>query len=373
MRNILLTFMLFLSAVAWAGESTDDYLTIAPSFPSTIVVPGSDDVYTFIVKMNNVSRHYTAVNMDIHLPSGLEVQTNSNGKLLVSIDTSDDSMVTDELGDNYHTIGATFGIVGDGVLRVAITSMSNDEMKQQDGNLFSFKVKATAYLKPGVIPVAIDNIAFIIKEDAKAYEPANQPDATFTVGTGSSLTLNISSENQWSTCILPFGLNILPEGVEAYTCNQANDEYVLLTPVTSMDGYKPYILHAENGYSGLVEGIVVADNYLEVVTDGLLHGAIVPQQITSGYVLQKPGDDPAQFYNVNGQTFTIPSGRCWVETPSNGARELGITIGTTGITQRTSALNTKDAICYDLQGRRVDQPQIGHIYIIGGRKVLKIK
>ena len=364
--------MLFLSAVAWAGESTDDYLTIAPSFPSTIVVPGSDDVYTFIVKMNNVSRHYTAVNMDIHLPSGLEVQTNSNGKLLLSIDTSDDSMVTDESGDNYHILGATFGVVGDGVLRVAITSINNDEMKQQDGNLFSFKVKATAYLKPGDLPVAIDNIAFIIKEDAKAYEPNNQPDATFTVGTESSLTLNISSDNKWSTCILPFDC-ALPAGVEAYTCDEATEDYIRLTPATSIVGYKPCILYAKNGYSGEVAGNVTADNYLEVVTDGLLHGAIVPQQITSGYVLQKPGDDPAQFYNVNGQTFTIPSGRCWVETPSNEARELGITIGTTGITQRTSAPNTKDAICYDLQGRRVDHPQVGRIYIIGGQKVLKIK
>lgn len=370
MRKILLTFLLCLPAfAAWAGEPTTDHLTITAN---ATVQPGSDDVYTFMVKMNSVSRQYTAINMDLHLPDGLEVQTNSNGRLLVSIDTSNESMVTDDLGENYHALGATFGVVGKGVLRVAITSTQNDLMKQADGNLFSFKVKATPFLKPGTAAITMDNIAFIIKEDAKAYEPAEQANATFTVDTQSTLTVNVSSENKWSTCILPFSCQV-PNGVGAYTCSEVSGDYVVLNAVTAIEAYKPYILYAETGFTKALSGAVVADNYVEVATEGLLRGAIVAQQVTTGYVLQNQ-DGTAKFYDVDGQVFTIPAGRCWLVTNTEAPKALGFTTGTTDM--GASLINSEQIIVnsvYDLQGRRVLNPEAGRIYVIGGKKVLKLK
>ena len=369
MRKLLTILLFCLPAfVVWAGEQTAEYLTI---HTTSTVKPGSSDVYTFIVKMNSVSRQYTAVNVDLHLPDGLEVQTNSNGRLLVSIDTSNESMVTDDMGENYHALGATFGVVGKGVLRVAITSNQNDLMKQADGNLFSFKVKATPFLKPGTATITMDNIAFIIREDGKAYEPSNQPNATFTVGTQSSLTLNVSAENKWSTCILPFDCNV-PNGVGAYTSSEVNGDYIVLNAATSIQAYQPYILYAETGYSGEVSGVVVADNYVEVASVGLLRGAIVPQQISTGYVLQNQGGD-VKFFDVDGQVFTIPAGRCWLETNVNAPKVLGFNTNMTGVTTSKEVIKMKDEMCYDLQGRRVLHPQAGCIYVIGGRKMLKIK
>ena len=368
MRKTLTLLLMFglLTLNVHAADTTPDYLTIS----NLTVTPGNSGVYNFTVKMKNVSRSYTAINMDLHLPDGLTPQIKNDGKPRVAIDTSDDSMVLDEYGDNNHSIGATFDVVDKGVLRVVISSTANAEMQAIDGNLFKVYVKASPFLKPGTASIAVDEIAFIVKEGGKAYQPASQPDLTFNVNSQSTVSLNISADNQWSTAVVPFNA-ALPTGVQAYSCSSTSGDYLVLEAVTSLAAYQPYILHAESGYTGALSGSVDATQYVATATAGLLSGAIVSRSITEGYVLQNKGDG-ACFYNVNGQSFNIPEGRCWLTVPDGSRAAFGFDVETTAVDNINIALPRSYEV-YDLEGRRVPSPQAGHLYIIGGRKVLKLK
>ena len=103
---------------------------------------------------------------------------------------------------------------------------------------------------------------------------------------------------------------------------------------------------------------------------GLLQGAIIPQSITSGYVLQKdPETETPKFYNVNGQTFFIPEGRCWLTLPAEAnAPSIRLVI------EETSAINMVDAaqdgLIYNILGQPVSQPIPGQVYIQNGTKYI---
>jgi hypothetical protein len=191
-----------------------------------------------------------------------------------------------------------------------------------------------------------------------------------TVTGQSTVQLNVAAENQWNTCVLPFDATP-PSGLKAYESEEISGEYLILSEASSFRAYTPYIICAENGFSGQLSGTVDADNYVSVATDGYLHGAITQQQITQGYVLQNLGEGPI-FYNVNGQNFVIPQGKCWLaagDASSSQAVRIGID-GASGIDSAPSPAPADNAI-YTLDGRRVKHPQAGHIYIIGGKKAIK--
>ena len=371
MRKLLLLFFLNALAVfAYAGEATQEYFTIS----NMTVVPGSNDVYSFTVSLNNVCRRYTAVNMDMHFPAGLVPDTKSNGSPKVVVDKTDASMVTVEDDEATHSVSATFDVVGTGILRVVLMSTANEELKDTDGKLFTVYVKATPFIQPGEAHISVDEMALIIKEGGVAYEPENQPNFTFTVENESTVPVTVSSDNQWSTCVLPFDCAI-PEGVEAYsssaTTSDSNGDYLVLTKAESIQAYTPYILYAPVGYTHQQVGEVNPAAYVEVAVAGVLRGAIVPQQITEGYVLQHQGDG-VKFFNINGESFTIPEGRCWVVVPSASRPAFALDRSTTGISVKQNDM-TKSNDIFDLQGRRVSSPEAGRIYVIDGRKVLKLK
>jgi hypothetical protein len=359
-----------LALVAYAGEATQEYFTIS----NMTVVPGSDNVYSFTVSLNNVCRRYTAVNMDMHFPAGLVPDTKSNGSPKVVVDKTDESMITVEDDEATHSVSATYDVVGKGILRVVLMSTANEELKDTDGKLFTVYVKASPFMKPGEAHISVDEMALIIKEGGVAYEPENQPDFTFTVENESTVPVTVSSDNQWSTCVLPFDCAI-PEGVEAYSSSETNSDsngdYLVLTKATSIQAYTPYILYAPAGYTHQQIGEVNPAAYVEVAVAGVLRGAIVPQQITEGYVLQNQGDG-VKFYNVNGDAFTIPEGRCWVVVPNQNSPAFALDRSTTDISVVQKSM-MKSSDIYDLQGRRVTSPEPGHIYVMDGRKVLKLK
>jgi hypothetical protein len=191
-----------------------------------------------------------------------------------------------------------------------------------------------------------------------------------SVSDQSTVSLNVSADIKWNTCVLPFSAQ-LPTGVRAFSGSRLSEDYLYLTEASSLQAFTPYLLLAENGYSGTLQGTVDPEQYVSVATDGYLHGAIIQQQITQGYVLQNLGEGPI-FYNVNGQNFVIPQGKCWLaagDASSSQAVRIGID-GASGIDSAPSPAPADNAI-YTLDGRRVKHPQTGHIYIIGGKKAIK--
>lgn len=369
MRRFLLILSLFglLANNVQAGEATTDHFTVSD-------LETDEGYYYFAVSLEG-SRIYTAYNMDIHLPEGISPVLDEDGNVQVFLVNDDAMYPTTGIGSNkkfLHEVGGTWGVVGHQTLRLVCNSQTNAELKKTSGLLFMVYVNVSPYTKAGSNTMTIDVINLIEKENAKQYDPADEAH-TLTAPSTATLTLNISSANQWSTCVLPFALNPLPDGVQAYSCGNTDGDYLTLTEETSMQAYTPYILFAENGYSQSHTGTVPAEGYAAVVSAGYLRGAVAQQSITEGYVLQNL-DDGVKFYACGGHTFVIPEGRCWLDLSGLNARNAyGLQSPEAAAITATTVQKAKPQPVYDLSGRRVATPQPGHIYVVEGRKSLKIK
>lgn len=345
-----------------AGEATTDHFTVSDL--------ETEDDYTYFVVSLEGSHIYTAYNLDIHLPNGVSPLIEED---IVQIEMPVGGIypTTGKVNKtNRHGIGATWNVVGNQVLRIVCNSQDNAEFTANTGVLFYVYVNVRPYAKAGNNQMTVDMANLIVKENAKQYDVA---DAQYTLdlGTERSLTLNISANNKWSTCVLPFAA-ALPTGVQAYSCSATSGDYLLLDEVTSLAAYQPYILYATNGYTGQLSGTANAAQYVETATAGLLNGAVVARNITAGYVLQNQGSG-ARFYNVNGADFNIPEGRCWLTVPNASRSAFGFVGDDATAVGRLAETLSTSADVYDLEGRCVATPQAGHIYIIGGRKVMKMK
>lgn len=369
-----LIFMLScLTALFARATETTDYISIS----SLTLTPGGDQGY-FIVSLNGSENNYTAYNMDIHLPPGMEVVYNSNNKPNVVMMKNSSAVYPydeDLFGDKtyYHTLTCSYGVVGERILRVACMSASNAVFTKTSGTLFYVFVKASAYTKPGSADITIDGVA-LKKVGMPEFNPEPRIDNNVTIGTESSLTVTVSATNQWSTCILPFDADV-PEGVKAYTCSDKDeaDKVLILTEASTMMAYTPYILYSESGYSGTLSGTVDATKYPAegYAKSGYLNGAIEVQQVSEGYVLQKLSEG-VKFYSCNGTTFSISVGKCWVTLPAGaGSKGFGFRIEETitGISSPQTAQPADNRI-FNIYGQQVGANHNG-IVISNGKKILK--
>jgi len=363
-RHLLLLFMAcWLIPATWAVE-TEDHFTIS----NVTVVPGGSYAY-FDVSLVG-SRQYTAYNLDIHFPVGLSVYYNG-GKPAVSMlknsgmYPSSEDIVTGDV--NYsHNFTCTYGEAGERMLRIACVSTSSESFNYNSGTLFRVLIVASPFLKPGTASLTFDGQNLTTADETK-YVPADQV-LTVNVSTSSTVPVSISATNQYGTCVLPFDAT-LPEGLLAYSCDSEQDGDLVLSPVESMSAYTPYILYAENGYTGNLTGTVTAANYVAVATAGYLNGAVEPQQVSEGYVLQNQGSG-AMFYKINGKTFAIPEGHCWITIPSSARMTLNLIQEPTAI-KAVQKGKTEGSDFYSLDGKRISNPKSGTIYISDGKKVLK--
>lgn len=347
-------------------KPTNDHITVN----DVTLVPGSTDTYQVEISLVG-SQIYTAFQMDIVFPPGVEPVLMRD--VYVKLFNTDDN----DLCSSSHTIGVSYGAVKDKerTLRMSCVSLQASPFYGKSGKLLYFKVKASPYLKPGDVVLKVTNLDFITKENAQKYHCKDQT-LTLHAKAESTATLSVSGSSHYGTCVLPFAVSTLPADVKAYSAKGLDDtgQLVVLDEVTQLAAYTPYILYSTSGYTGSLKGTVDASQYGEVVSDGLLRGAIAPQKRKDGYVLQDLGAG-AKFYAMDGVEFLIPEGKCWLEMPAAQASALqyGIQIGaTTGITAPTTAANAHGRI-YTLDGKQVKTMQPGGIYVVNGKKVLKIK
>lgn len=345
-------------------KPTNDYITVN----EVTLVPGSTDTYQVEISLVG-SQIYTAYQMDIEFPPGVEPVLMRD--VYVKPFNTDDN----DLCSSSHTIGVSYGVVKERTLRMSCFSAQNAPFYGTSGKLLYFKVKASPYLKPGDVVLKVTNLDFTTKENSQKYSCKNQT-LTLHATAESTATLSVSGSSHYGTCVLPFAVSPLPDGVKAYSAKGLDDtgQLVVLSEVTQLAAYTPYILYSASGYSGSLKGTVDADKYGEVVSDGLLRGAIAPQKKSAGYVLQDLGEG-AKFYAMDGVEFLIPEGKCWLEMSKAhaSAPQYGIQIGTTtAITAPTTSATAYGKI-YTLDGKQVPTMQPGGIYVVNGKKVLKIK
>lgn len=393
-RILLFLTLVCIAAGAFADNTyhqkeTDDYVTLG----DLTVEPGKDEVYKLKVNLNG-TQFYTAFEMDIELPSGLEpvMEKDSKGDMRPKVliwrgqGTIYPYTVDEETGDRdfSYILFASYGVIGKNILRMAV-SVNGKDFTAKTGTLVTIYCKASPYLKPGVDDVHITkchlttNEKVIIDGKEMRGQQYNCKDRTETIKAlaKSTATINVSAKNQWGSCVVPFDIPELPSGLEAYTVTDRESGIAYLKQQTSILAYTPVLLYAENGFSGTFSGDVDETKYKEVAQQDIIYGAIVPQTKDNGFVLQNFGDG-VKLYAMSGQTFEIPAGKCWVEpTIYNGAKymEMVIDDGTTGIgsAECSNGAAQQEPVYYSLDGKRVENPLPRKIYIVDGQKVLKLK
>lgn len=350
-------------------KPTNDYITVN----DVTLVPGSADTYQVEISLVG-SQIYTAYQMDILFPPGVDVVVDEDGPY-VDLWDGDGCIYPYVRRKLVHSLSSSYGVISNKLLRISCSDDMNRVLTATSGKLLYFKVKASPYLKPGDVILKVTNLDFITKENAQKYHCKDQT-LTLHAKAESTATLSVSGSSHYGTCVLPFAVSPLPDGVKAYSAKglDATGQLVVLSEVKQLAAYTPYILYSTSGYSGSLSGTVDANKYGEVVSDGLLCGAIAPQKKSAGYVLQDLGEG-AKFYAMDGVEFLIPEGKCWLEMPAAqaSAPQYGIQIGTTtGITAPATAATAHGKI-YTLDGKEVKTMQPGGIYVVNGKKVLKIK
>lgn len=350
-------------------KPTNDYITVN----DVTLVPGSTDTYQVEISLVG-SQIYTAYQMDILFPPGVDVVVGEYGPY-VRLWKGDGCIYPKGWDEFFHHVETSYGVISSKLLRISCRGDMNKELTAIKGKLLYFLVKVSPYLKPGDVVLKVTNLDFITKENAQKYHCKDQT-LTLHAKAESTATLSVSGSCHYGTCVLPFAVPTLPDGVKAYSAKGLDDtgKLVVLNEVTQLAAYTPYILYSATGYTGSLKGTVDASQYGEVVSDGLLHGAIAPQKCKDGYVLQDLGEG-AKFYAMDGVEFLIPEGKCWLEMPTAqaSAPQYGIQIGTTtAITAPTTSVSAHGKI-YTLDGKEVKTMQPGSIYVVNGKKVLKIK
>lgn len=350
-------------------KPTDDHITVN----EVTLVPGSTDTYQVEISLVG-SQIYTAYQMDILFPPGVDVVVDEDGPY-VDLWDGDGCIYPYVRKKLVHSLSSSYGVISSKLLRISCRGDMNKELTAIKGKLLYFLVKVSPYLKPGDVVLKVTNLDFITKENAQKYHCKDQT-LTLHATAESTATLSVSGSSHYGTCVLPFAVPTLPDGVKAYSAKGLDDtgQLVVLSEVTQLAAYTPYILYSTSGYSGSLSGTVDANKYGEVVSDGLLRGAIAPQKKSAGYVLQDLGEG-ARFYAMDGVEFLIPEGKCWLEMSAAqaSAPQYGIQIGTTtAITTPTTSASAHGKI-YTLDGKEVMTMQPGSIYVVNGKKVLKIK
>lgn len=375
MKKLLIICGFMLTWVAaWAdNQRTTDHLEIGEI---QLQLGGTYGTLSIDLKGQN---SYTAFGFDLYLPAGYEYDLNGSTDWNKAIQAKVEKYsiypyTEDRDGDKSYSHTLSANIQQDGALRITTLSNNSEAFRSSEGTIVKVYVKTTPYAKPGSASIQIKNCFFVtpagVQYDTDDITISDKVSATSTT----SIPFSISAANQLSTCILPFDAAI-PDGVKAYECSDVETEdaetYLVLTEANSFEAYTPYIVYSESGYSGNLNGTVDASKYPQegYVTRGLLNGSIEPQMISAGYVMQNK-DDGAMFYNVDGKSFLIPAGKCWLSSTVQEAKAVRFrSSDAAGISTIMESAN-ENGVIYNLLGLKVNRINPGHIYIKGNKKYI---
>ena len=157
------------------------------------------------------------------------------------------------------------------------------------------------------------------------------------------------------------------DDVKAYAVTNVSGNKATLTQVTgSVKGGVPLLINGAPGEYSLT----VAENSTNEVAGNLLKGTLAPT-----YVERETSE--AINYGLKSGEFhavisgTMPVGKAYLPIAKSaaaaGSKLVLVFEDTTGISQYQSVQPA--AVCYDLQGRRVDNPRKG-VYVRNGKKVV---
>lgn len=329
--------------------------------------PGASDTQYFTVAIENAADAYVAYQVSIVLPDGVTLAS-YDGAPDVYFSSHELYPKDNRNGTFYHSLNTK--VVGKQVNIICAALSGSRPLLGRTGDLFSVGVNVSPYLKGG-------DVVITLKEVKLSNDKGTGPVYGATVSspveteTQSSLTLTISEANKYSTCMLPFDVTPLPEGLEVYSCGETDGERLILEAQQEIKAFTPYIVYAPHGFSGTFTGEIATEEHKEIATAGYLSGTAYGTEVNNSvanYVMQNQGEGP-MFYKVGKTPFHIPSGKCWLTVPASLQGAPRFHFGNaTGIESVNTAPATDDI--YDLHGRRTTTPKDG-IYIIGNKKVMR--
>ena len=371
-KLLLFSVLLLVVGAAKADVATTDKVVINV-YDDQVLSPGGDVIYVSVGLESATEVKYTAYQMSLELPDGLEVCVTDDGYEVYMYGNGGFYPRTgsDRTGWTYqHSLGAN--VVEGNVLNVACYSSSNALFVKTSGDLFDFYVKASPYLKPGDVEIKVKNVTFVTPDETKHIAEDYVSTAVQAAPT-STVTLKVSAVNKYGTCILPFDYTLPADGsLEAYGCSEYTDDALLLEEVTELVAYTPYILYSETGFSATLTGDVDASKYPAggIAKSGYLMGALVQTELTeaSCYVMQNQGSGPIFYQVAPASPFLLSAGKCYVELPT-GIKAKALRIGGATTSIEKSTFNSQFSI-FNLLGQRVDRMLPGKIYIVNGVKVI---
>ncbi len=215
-------------------KTTDDNITVN----EVTLVPGSADTYQVEISLVG-SQIYTAYQMDILFPPGVDVVVDEDGPY-VDLWDGDGCIYPYVRRKLVHSLSSSYGVISNKLLRISCSDDMNRVLTATSGKLLYFLVKVSPYLKPGDVILKVTNLDFITKENAQKYHCKDQT-LTLHATAESTATLSVSGSSHYGTCVLPFAVPTLPDGVKAYSAKGLDDtgKLVVLSEVKQLAAYTP--------------------------------------------------------------------------------------------------------------------------------------
>ena len=192
--------------------------------------------------------------------------------------------------------------------------------------------------------------------------------ADFTA-TSATYTTIINADAQAGTLCLPFDATI-PGGVEAWRLSYTSGDAAVATPVeTTIPANTPVLLNGSG--SATFTGASVSIDADAANVSGALTGVFAATTVpVKSYVLQYQNPKVGFFQVADDITINPFRAYLTAETPAPSLRIIFPEDGdVTGISEIEKMRNADNVTIFDLQGRKVAQPQKG-LYIVNGKKVI---
>jgi len=197
--------------------------------------------------------------------------------------------------------------------------------------------------------------------------------ANFTISEAvqASVDLTIDAAVKYATRIFPF-TPALPSGVKTYSCEAAAENTLTLAEVATPAANTPYILFAEEGNTGSLNGwgVAGATSY----TVGWLTGTYVDMAAPNeSYILQNH-DGKVGFYqvDVNEATPQVRANRAYMTVPDATARAFFFADGEATAVKALNTLMSGKAEIFNLKGERIGKLQKGMNIIKTEGKIQKV-
>ena len=323
------------------------------------------------------------------------------GATIISTYTLENIMYSADIPSNSYPLSILFG---HGVGRAQ--SSRYRIVNPSEGDIAIFEInevlKPTDTFVPHFVAYADDNTmtyttaASQLVAKVSVYSPVRELTVTdgknfvpeYNYYTSATYTRSIAA-GAYGTICLPFAPD--EASLEAYnfyelTASTVNgtEGSVTFTKVVAPEANKPYIYCLADG---AVEGTSITCGATEVSSEagttsiGLweMVGSFTKQEVdcTDKAIYALINDGATQKLMKVTQTLTVPPYRAYIQGVGNSINETpqSFTVrisGPTGIEQISAAdvEGLLPATIYDLMGRPVQNPQKGHLYIQGGKKVV---